>query len=404
VAENYAFYSHTYDALPEENLRQLGSDCKFTVTGGADSRTFVFQWPNVTVTCNEKPRKELPNHLDGFCGYVKHIYRRKLDSRGEDILDRIQYTRLVVGVVVEPGCDREGRAERVLGALANGLDALLFCQSALYDKNSKLILAPDGSFDPEADVLGPVAKVTEKRIQVELPKDQACQPTADQQARYERVQKELATHQVPTLSYALHVGSEQGTILRKPDEVARRVLVLNAVTYLADGGKRKDALARIDKMELWNDVSEEEKEFLEAKKTDEELARKLLWRLEGLWVLVWALGGVKLEWPSGFCDVPQLSRVIEDHASDPKFIRTAKLRSKKEILDALQLTLLQHWAVRDAFVHDREIPADLDWSGDADMVPVTQSVAGGVVAERHHALNWLTRFDDASWDDTDTST
>ena len=123
-----------------------------------------------------------------------------------------------------------------------------------------------------------------------------------------------------------------------------------------------------------------------------------------MWVLVWALGGVRLDWPSGFCDVPQLSKVIEDYASDPKFIRTAKLRSKKDILDALQLTLLQHWAVRDAFVHEREIPADLDWSGDADMFPVTESVAGGVVAERHHALNWLTRFGDASWDDTDTPT
>src|SRR5262249_12873915 len=159
-----------------ENLRQLGSDCKFTVTGGADGRVFVFKWPHVTVTCSEKPREELPSHLDGFCGYVKHIYRWKLDSRGQGILDRIRRTRLVVGVVVEPGCDEGGRAEGILGALANGLDALLFCQSALYDKNSKLILAPDGSFDPEADVLGPVAKVTKKRIQVELPRNEDRQP------------------------------------------------------------------------------------------------------------------------------------------------------------------------------------------------------------------------------------
>jgi hypothetical protein len=404
VAENYAFYSHTFDALPEENLRQLGGSCKFTVSAEGDGRTFVFKWPDLTVTCNEMPGENLPNHLEGFCGYVKHIYRGKLDSRGKAIQDRIQYTRLVVGVVVEPGCDQAGRAERILGALANGLDALLFCQSALYDKNSKLILAPDGSFDREADVLGPVAKVFEKRIQVKLPEDESFQPTADQRARYKRVEKEIAKHGMPTLDNPLFVGSEKETQLRSPLEVARRVFVLNAVTYLADGGKRKYALDQIKEMHLWQDVSEEEKAFLKAKKTDEEAARKLLWRLEGLWVLVWGLGGVKLEWPSGFCDVPLLSKTVEKYASSPKFISTAKLLPKTEILDALQLTLLQHWAVRDAFVHQREIPADLDWSGDADMVPVTKSVASGVVAERHHALNWLTRFSDASWDHTDTPT
>jgi hypothetical protein len=404
VPENYAFYSHTCDALPEENLRTLGGNCEFTVSSGADGRTFVFKWPDLKVICNEMPGKNLPNHLEGFCGYVKHIYRGKLDSRCEAILGRIQYTRLVVGVVVEPGCDQAGRAEGILGALANGLDALLFCQSALYDKNSKLILAPDGSFDREADVLGPVAKLIEKRIQVKLSKDESDQPTADQRARYKRVEKELAKHGMPTLDNPLLVGSEKETQLRSPQEVARRVFVLNAVTYLADGGKRKYALDQIEEMDLWQDVSEEEKAFLKSKKTDEEAARKLLWRLESLWVLVWALGGVKLGWPSGFCDVPLLSKVIEKYAANPKFISTAKLLPKTEILDALQLTLLQHWAVRDAYVHRREIPADLDWSGEADMVPVTESVAGGVVAERHHALNWLMRFEDASWDDTDTST
>ncbi len=29
---------------------------------------------------------------------------------------------------------------------------------------------------------------------------------------------------------------------------------------------------------------------------------------------------------------------------------------------------------------------------------------GGVVFERHHALNWLTRFGDAEWDDVETPT
>jgi len=111
----------------------------------------------------------VPGHLDGFRGYVTHIYGGKPDARGDQILDRISYTRLVVGVEIEPKRDDKGRAERLLGTMAYGLDALMFYGSALYDKDSNLILAPDGSFDENADVLGPVAEVIKGRVQVRLP-------------------------------------------------------------------------------------------------------------------------------------------------------------------------------------------------------------------------------------------
>jgi hypothetical protein len=44
------------------------------------------------------------------------------------------------------------------------------------------------------------------------------------------------------------------------------------------------------------------------------------------------------------------------------------------------LTLLQHWAIRDAHIHSRKVPGDLDWSGNALMQPTTASAAVGVVA------------------------
>jgi len=214
----------------------------------------------------------------------------------------------------------------------------------------------------------------------------------------------LGRRKVPTLSVALFIDDDEETNLREPAEVARRVVVLSAVTYRADGGDRDRALELIEREDLWPHVSPQEQDFLRAEESEPELAQKLLWRLEGLWVLVWALGDLDLPWPAGFCDVPRLTMTVRDYEGRADFVERAALRPKSEILDALQLTLLQHWAIRDAFIHRREIPADLDWSGGAPMMPVRGCPATGVVAERHHALNWLVRFGDADWDDVDTPT
>jgi hypothetical protein len=404
MAENFAFYSQASDALPEERLRELAGGADFAVEQDNDGRRFRYRWPDLTVTVHEMPAREVPGHLDGFCGYVRHIYGGKPDERGEQALERIRHTRLVAGVVIEPGRDAEGRAEAILGAMAYELHALLFYGSALYDRDSKLILAPDGRFDPEADVLGPVAELIGGRVQVQLPEREPYQPTPAQEARYGRVMTELERRKVPTLSYPLFIDDDDKAALREPAEVARRLLVLSAVTYLADGGDRHKARGLIERNGLRPHVSPEERQFLEAEPADPDLARKLLWRLEGLWVLAWALGELELPWPAGFCDVPRLTTTVMACESRPDFVRGATLRPKPDILDALQLTLLQHWAIRDAFVHERDIPTDLDWAGAAGMMPVRGCPTTGVVAERHHALNWLVRCSDADWDDVDTPT
>jgi len=404
MAEQFAFYSQTYDALPDREMGTLAGKAKLSVENTADGRRFTYRWRDLTVTVNEMPAQQLPAHLDGFCGYVRHIYKGQPDARGEQILDRIRYTRLVAGAVIEPGRDAERRAEALVGSMANGLDALLFFGSALYDKNVQLILAPDGSFDENADVLGPVAAMIEDRVQVELPPREPSQATPSQEARYRRVLAELQRRKVPTLSYPLFIDDDAATTLREPGEVARRLLVLAAVTYLADGGDRPEARQRIDRHNLWPAVTAEERQLLDSATTDPDLARKLLWRLEGLWVLAWALKGLDLPWPAKFCDVPRLIQAVKGCEAQADFVESAALRPKADILDALQLTLLQHWAIRDAFVHQRAIPADLDWTGGAEMMPVRACPATGVVAERHHALNWLVRFGDADWDQVDTPT
>jgi hypothetical protein len=42
--------------------------------------------------------------------------------------------------------------------------------------------------------------------------------------------------------------------------------------------------------------------------------------------------------------------------------------------------------------------------GHPEKTPVPANLNDGVLQERHHALNWLVRFEDREWDDVDTPT
>jgi hypothetical protein len=404
MSEHFAFYSSAYESLPEDHMRALAGDAEFAVKDSAEGgRSYVYTWPNMSITCNEMPAPQLPNHLQGFAGWVQRIYQGNPDARGLAILQRLRDTRLIVGMVVEPLRDDAGVAEQLLSTLSNGLDALLFFDSAIYDKNAILLLGPDGSFDEQA-VIGnqPNDRI---KADVQLPPDPTFQPSEEQKARLERVNAILQARKVPTLSYPLYINDAANTKLHDAQDVARRVLVLSAVTLRADGGSRAKAVEVIEQRELWLYVSPEERAFLDTEDADSEQAQKLLWRLEALWVLVWALGEIKeLDWPSQMCDVQTLVTLLMLFEDNDDFIAKAKLRDASEILDATHLTMLTHWAIRDAWVHRRSIPMDLDWSASAEMVSVQQCPTVGVVAERHHALNWLTCFQDAEWDDVDTPT
>lgn len=106
------------------------------------------------------------------------------------------------------------------------------------------------------------------------------------------------------------------------------------------------------------------------------------------------------------CDVPKLAGLISPHEADPAFITSATCRPVSKILDAQDLTMRIHWAIRDAMLHqDGTVPEDLDWSTDKEFVPGPLCFAVGVVEQRHHTLNWLINFcNPKDWDELTTHT
>ena len=212
---------------------------------------------------------------------------------------------------------------------------------------------------------------------------------------------------MPVYSGPLFVGDDNEVNIQPPDEVARRAMVLWAVGLRAEGVSQDECLGIVQQLDLWKSISPSEKVFLENKNPSDDECRQLVWRLESIWVLMWALGYIEqLDWPGGMCNVPKLTGLIGPHEADTEFITSARLRPASQILDAQDLIMRIHWAIRDAYLHQGGmLPLGLDWSQDDSWNPVTLSVEVLVVEQRHHTLNWLVKFlNPESWDDVETPT
>jgi hypothetical protein len=135
-------------------------------------------------------------------------------------------------------------------------------------------------------------------------------------------------------------------------------------------------------------LSPDENQFLNSPAPAPQQVTDSVWRYEALYLLEWALKlADDLALPTHQCDVQQVAGVMfADHAT---LVATAELRPAEEILDALDLHFRLHWAVAQRRLEKRAVPA---------------SLVAGVVSERHYALNWLVRFEDAEWDSVDTPT
>jgi len=181
---------------------------------------------------------------------------------------------------------------------------------------------------------------------------------ARQRARARRSFAELQRRSVPAFSGPLFVADEYEVNLQAPSDVARRIMVLWAVELRAEGAPQMEALGLIEQLDLWRTVSPLEKAFLENNNPSPGECQQFVWRLESIWVLLWALGHIEqLDWPSGMCDVPTLVSLVRPHEASQSFITSARLRPITEILDAQDLTMRIHWAIRDVYLHqDGMIP------------------------------------------------
>jgi len=323
------------------------------------------EFPHALNAIRDLNDAELPEHLDGFAGYVA--------SRGEAMTQtRYHVIRHVLRVRHHLSLEVEPEDMERFARWAWRANALIFLPDGTIRDPSGAVLVYPGNLEPDASAEVPFPEDAHQR----------------KQASSERL-SELGIEVVSTLPPCLGEGEVE---LRQPIDVARRALALFVVATRAESLNHEAPIPsetlRRQTPQGFLALSPREQAFMECEAPDPQEVVQAVWRYEALYLLQWALGlSEELPLPTQICDVPALrermERSLEDLTGSPS------LRPADEILSALDLHVRMHWAVRQARLDEREPP---------------QGLSPGVVLERHYALNWLIRFEDDDWDEVDVPT
>ena len=209
------------------------------------------------------------------------------------------------------------------------------------------------------------------------------------QARRDRSIAIHTAEKVPFIEHLPLIETAAESTRRITEQVATRAMALCIVAVKGEGLEQEIIDRLMEKYELASELTPKETAFINNPKPTQHDRIQFVWRYECYWVMLWALGYIdKLERPDKICDVNRAVSFLRENGRDG-FLKQAKLRPQGELLDAADVILRYHWAVVDARINNRESPAGLD---------------GGVVMERHHALNWLIGYMDQEWDDVSTDT
>lgn len=177
---------------------------------------------------------------------------------------------------------------------------------------------------------------------------------------------------------------------RSAAAVARRCLVLCSVVAASHDEDRTKILSWLKSEGLWDDTSPKERSFLQSKKPTNKQLINASWRVEALYLLLWALRLIpSLDVGKTPSEQFRLTELLPFMGPTSEFINNSELRREDEIYELNEKIYEAHWAVRDARINSKSSPKDID---------------PGVIMERHYGINWLMGYCGQSWDNVTTDT
>lgn len=211
--------------------------------------------------------------------------------------------------------------------------------------------------------------------------------------RKEKTETFLRKHKVPLCDSLPMIEDSKEVKLRSARDIGRRSIILWALFLSINGFDQNHCTKWLKDENLWGAVSPTEKKILGNKCTERDLDN-VGWRSECVWVLLWACGKVeKLELPTSPISKKEgnlIEKTLPKFGSSTRaYLDSLSVRNTDEILDESDKIYRIHWSVRNAQINNKKIPANLN---------------SDVVVERHHALNWITCYCNADWDDVTTDT
>lgn len=367
MADNLAIYSTISARMPGEALAQLAPGARCTPRTEDERQWYDLVWPRLKVTvrhyhCGEA---DFAEHIRGFLGYVLHAAQGDMDSRLWEIYYQVSKARQGFGLAIEPAFDG-AICPKLVTDLAEVGCGFVFSSDSLTDPWGRLLLGPGNQRGDGVTYIFDSAK-----------------------ERRERACSRLAMLGLATPDSLPPTVADEEALLRDAAEVARRAVVLLAVAMRAEGIAQPKVIKFLQQRGVTKSVSPQEKEFLQQASPDEAQMRKLTWRYEALWTLLWALARIdELGPPGSQCDARRAIKLVNETPSD-QLIGQATLRPASEILDELDFYYRAHWHAVNAQQEGRPSHAGLD---------------PDVIFERHYALNWLATYMYQAWDDVGTDT
>ena len=142
MADNAAIYiadptmlgSRLFALFPEIRSAKDKSD-------GTTATGLVLEVGAFVIDINFMPTAEMPAHLQGFSGYVQHVFAGSQDDLIYT-LSRIRQVRLVMGCLIEPGFDEAGEVLNFLVEFTNRLNGLLFVHDSIVNFDGEVLAGP----------------------------------------------------------------------------------------------------------------------------------------------------------------------------------------------------------------------------------------------------------------------
>lgn len=176
---------------------------------------------------------------------------------------------------------------------------------------------------------------------------------------------------------------------RSSGEIRSRSLVLFGLVRMAHGEDGHGIYQWLVNQNVESAISPEEKGILTSTQLSDRDRINASWRVEGLEVMLWALNELPDMSPlSGQCDSSRIEDVFSPILSNTSdFLDRDSMRSEGEIYEQQEAIENHNWTIRDARIHGKPQPKELD---------------SGVVQEKHYAINWILFGED--WDEVLTDT
>lgn len=401
--ENCTIYSHLLDFdlvesiikkhLPKASIERQDVEGE-KILSVQSKKGFLSRKQTATIKCRQRIHPSyvlehaecpLSQNLIGMQNFVASLEAENKEIQAL-LLQKIATLNSEISFMVKPYISED--FEQILQEVLQELDGILFTPpTGLFSKSEHQQFL-DKNFDLILDTVG-VSELSQLDVVIESkyydqPKSTYTEAQLERKSKSEAF---LQEHQVKLNTNLPCTKDLEQLELKNKEAILDRIYALTIITARAEGVPIEQLQKIIADKEI-TQFSPYESYVLSNEVPADELSI-LTWRYESLFLLCWAIQKVEtLPYPSDMCPVDEfLGPILQQ--SRAAFSEGITLRTKEEILDALDLIYRMNWVCVDARINSQSASGNLH---------------PGIVYERHYALNWLTNHRNQAWDDITTDT